>query len=99
MKLILSTLFVEVSEVSLPLSVTTENRVDERNNDLKELRIMSPVVVSKHKAEEGVRSPQKKRGKSMDLERILMGEELCDVEINFAQQLLKAQFNLLSHLV
>ena len=37
-------------------------------------------------------SPAKKKAKSTDLERVVMGEELSDVEINFAQQLLKAQF-------
>ena len=34
----------------------------------------------------------------MDLERILMGEELCDIEINFSQNLLKAQFKELNGL-
>jgi len=33
-----------------------------------------------------------KRAKCTDTERILMGAELCDIEINFAQQLLKQQF-------
>ena len=37
-------------------------------------------------------SPVKKRGKHFDAECILMGEELTDLEINFAQQLLKEQF-------
>ena len=37
-------------------------------------------------------SPPKKRSKSFDEEAILMGNELTDVEINFAQELLKAQF-------
>ena len=34
----------------------------------------------------------KKRAKHFDAERIIMGEELTDLEINFAQQLLKEQF-------
>ena len=34
-------------------------------------------------------SPQKKRIKLIDSERIIMGEELTDTEINLAQQLLK----------
>ena len=34
-------------------------------------------------------SPQKKRIKQIDSERIIMGEELTDTEINLAQQLLK----------
>ena len=37
-------------------------------------------------------SPVKKRAKHFDAEQIIMGEELTDLEINFAQQLLKEQF-------
>ena len=37
-------------------------------------------------------SPPKKRSKIFDEEAIIMGNELTDVEITFAQQLLKAQF-------
>lgn len=37
-------------------------------------------------------SPPKKRSKSFDEQAIIMGNELTDVKINFAQQLLKAQF-------
>lgn len=37
-------------------------------------------------------SPAKKKTK-LDTERILMGEELTDLEINFAQELLKEQFH------
>ena len=37
-------------------------------------------------------SPPKKRCKAFDDEGIIMGNELTDMEINFAQQLLKAQF-------
>ena len=43
-------------------------------------------------------SPVKKRGKHFDAERILMGEEMTDLEINFAQQLLKEQFKHISGL-
>ena len=50
---------------------------------------MSPVIIPEDKAEKDVRSPQKKRAKCIDVERIIMGEESCDIEINFAQ-LLKA---------
>ena len=42
--------------------------------------------------DEIVCSPPKKRRKAYDEEGIIMGNELTDVEINFAQQLLKAQF-------
>ena len=59
---------------------------------------MSPVVIPEQEAEECVMLPQKKKAKCMDLERILMGEELCDIEINFAQNLLKAQFKELNGL-
>lgn len=37
-------------------------------------------------------SPPKKRSKAFDEEAIVMGNELTDIEINFAQYLLKAQF-------
>ena len=43
-------------------------------------------------AEEITCSPAKKKTK-LDIERIIMGEELTDLEINFAQQLLKEQFH------
>ena len=56
---------------------------------------MSPVIISGDKAKEDGRSPQKKRAKCIDVERIIMGEELCDIEINFTQ-LLKAQFTKLT---
>jgi len=96
--LIQSTLCVKVSEVPLPINVSTENPAEESNEDLQEPREMSPVIIPEDKAEEDIRSPQKKRAKCIDVERILMGEELCDVEINFAQQLLKAQFKKLNGL-
>ena len=77
-KLIESTLCVEVSEVPLPaVSVSTDNTVEEKSNDMKELR-MSPVVIPEQQAEECVMLPQKKKAKCMDLERIVMGEQLCD---------------------
>ena len=38
-------------------------------------------------------SPPKKKCKIFDDEGIIMGNELTDIEINLAQQLLKAQFN------
>ena len=43
-------------------------------------------------ADEVVCSPPRKKKKDFDEEQIIMGEELTDVEINFAQQLLKQQF-------
>ena len=41
--------------------------------------------------ENATSSPAKKKTR-FDTERILMGEELTDLEINFPQQLLKEQF-------
>ena len=49
----------------------------------------SPVI---NLTEPDATSPAKKKVKHIDLERVIMGEEITDVEINFAQQLLKAQF-------
>ena len=59
---------------------------------------MSPVIIPEDKAEKDGWSPRKKRAKCIDVERIIMGEELCDIEINFAQHLLKAQFTKLNGL-
>ena len=42
--------------------------------------------------EQVITSPPRKRIKCFDAERIIMGEQLTDVEINFAQHLLKSQF-------
>ena len=38
----------------------------------------------KDQAEQGTQSPQKKRTRYVDTEEIIMGEELSDLEINFA---------------
>ena len=42
--------------------------------------------------EQVITSPPRKRTKCFDAERIIMGEQLTDVEINFSQHLLKSQF-------
>ena len=63
--LIESTLCVEVSEVPLTVNATTAvNPAEERNiEDVQEPGEMSPVIIPEDKAEEDVRSPQKKRAK------------------------------------
>ena len=43
-------------------------------------------------------SPPKKMQKCVDVEHVIMGYELSDLEINLAQQLLKQQFNEFIHL-
>ena len=85
---------MEVSEIPLKVNAPTAvNQAEERNTeDVKEGGEMSPVIIPEDIAEEDGQSPQKKRAKSTDVQKIIMGEELCDIEINFAQQLLKAQF-------
>ena len=50
------------------------------------------MIVNLTDLDPGVSSPPKKKLKNIDLERVIMGEELRDAEINFAQQLLKVQF-------
>ena len=45
-----------------------------------------------------VQSPEKKRSKVIDTEGIVMGKDLSDSEINFAQHLLKMQFTKLNGL-
>ena len=44
-------------------------------------------------------SPSKKKHRAYDDEGIIMGNELTDLEINFVQQLLKAQFTSINGLV
>ena len=50
------------------------------------------IIVNLTDIDPGVLSPLKKKVKNIDLERVIMGEELSEVKINFAQQLLKVQF-------
>lgn len=93
----------QVSEAPITVNVPTAvNPAEEKNTkDVPvqvEPGVMSSVIIPEDKAEEGRQSPQKKRAKYIDVERIIMGEELCDIEINFAQQLLKAQFTKLNGL-
>ena len=47
------------------------------------------IIVNQTDLDPGVSSPPKKESKE---HWVIMGEELSDVEINFAQQLLKVQF-------
>ena len=49
--------------------------------------------------DQGTQSPQTKRPKYIDTERIIMDEELNDLEINCGQQLLEEQFPKLNGLV
>ena len=43
-------------------------------------------------------SPPKKKQKCFDIERILLGCELSDIEVNYAQYLIKLQFSHLTGL-
>jgi len=56
---------------------TASETVSDNIEDLTELDAVLPVA---------------KKAKIIDVERIIMGEEFPDVEINFAKQLLKNQF-------
>ena len=76
------------------------------HNDLEQLLVLtpkklkvslSPVVIVAEQDNEG--PPMKKRAKCIDMEKIIMGEELCDNEINYAQYLLKEQFGEVNGLV
>ena len=58
-----------------------------------------PEPSEESNVDQGTQSPQKKRTKYIDTERIIMDEELSSLEINFAQQLLKEQFPKLNGLV
>ena len=104
-------LSVKVSEVPIsvnsPVIVNTAAEITSTGNENVHLLVKqdetsrSPLISLADQDEEEleVRSPQKKRAKCVDVERIIMGEELCDIEINFAQQLLKAQFTKLNGFV
>ena len=93
------TLSVEVCQVSesgskqlqSTSSSVTPNPTEAVQNSAKSV-VKNEEDTIKDQAEQGTQSPQKKRTKYVDTERIIMGEELSDLEINFAQQLLKEQF-------
>ena len=51
-----------------------------------EFATQSENTVKDQAAEQGNQSPPKKRTRYIDTEWIIMGEELSDLEINFAQQ-------------
>ena len=71
--------------------LTTEDTTERQPSvvDCSSAAIQGNDVVA---VNEMVCSSPKKRRKAYDEEGIIMGNELTDVEINFAQQLLKAQF-------
>ena len=81
---------MEVSEVPLT-TVNAPTAVNPAEEKCTRARRNISCNHPKDKAEEDEQSPQKKGAKCIDVERIIMGEELCDIKINFAQ-LLKAQF-------
>ena len=92
-KLIQSTLSVEVFEVCAPTRPTNQQALPAAANQGQELVVSSeqpcelPVVIVPEQHNEGPEEapPLRKRVKCIDTERIIMGEELCDIEINFAQ--------------
>ena len=77
------------------------------DNDPEQLLALSPkewkassspvVIVAEQDNEEPEEGP--KRAKCIDMERIIMGNELCDIEINYAQYVLKEQFGEVNGLV
>jgi len=58
-----------------------------------------PIDLTHFTKDADVHSPLKKKSKVFALEGIIMGSELSDDEINFAQHLLKEQFSKLNGLV
>ena len=61
--------------------------------------VIKSTVREENTVDQGTQSPQKKRTKYIYTERIIMDEELSDLDINFTQQLLKEQFPKLNGLV
>ena len=104
-KLFQSTLSVEVFEVHVPtnqpvpaLLPAVANKGQELVKCQEQLKASSSPVVIVAEQELEEESPMRKRAKCTDMEKIIMGDELCDIEINFAQQLLKKQFTELNGL-
>ena len=56
-------------------------------------------VINLIEPESDTEPPVAKKTKVIDVERIIMGQQLSDVEINFAQQLLKEQFSKINGLI
>lgn len=72
-----------VAEQLMPTSSKTLDASSSQPMDTMESSIVVDGVVC---------SPPKKRQKKFDEEKIIMGEKLTDLEIDFAQRILKAQF-------
>ena len=85
-----STLEVTISTPPLAVPCSSVAQSNEDQNAIVDLTHFTE--------DEVVRSPQKKRSKVFNSEGIIMGNELSDSEINFAQDLLKEQFNKLNGL-
>ena len=94
----------ESESPSLPLSVLCSDSNDDETlivpvfDEKSQITTSTPSTVvpcsvnNNIMVEEVVCSPPKKRAKKFNEEAIIMGEKLTDVEINFAQRILKAQF-------
>jgi len=100
-KLIQSTLSVHVTILNQPPQVPVAHPVATSPAIKMELSLPADVAptISENCKEfqevidvSDVESPMKKKAKLLDFENIIMGVELCNVDINFAQQLLKSQF-------
>ena len=103
-QLIESTLSIEVCQELESESnqlQSTSSSVTTKSTELEVVRSSATSVIKSEEntVDQGTQSPQKKRTKYIDTERIIMDEELSDLEINFAQQLLKEQFPKLNGLV
>ena len=82
-----------VASQMMPAVLAAVKKETEVTNDIPALTIESSEENPKIIDAEGIAcSPAQKRAKIIGTERIIMGEELTDLEINLAQQLLKKQF-------
>lgn len=79
-------------------NVTSSSSFSPQCSHSEEQRNFVDLTLPSSNEEVLVHSPLKKRLKVFDTEGIIMGNELSDDEINFAQQLLKEQFNKLNGL-
>ena len=89
---------VEYSIEELTLPCHSSSMVKEGEDEEMTTEPASLIDLTDFGKDENVQSPKKKRSKEIDTEGIIMGKELSNDEINFAQHLLKLQFTKLNGL-
>ena len=78
---------IEWAERHMVSSITQSHSDESLESDITSRKPAEAILIP----EETLSLPPKKRHKIYDEERIIMGDQLTDLEINYAQQLLKQQ--------